>query len=104
GSGGAVAEFFPMKKHGMLSRCVRLYDLSIHTASLAFAPAQRCRESLVIPKPASCDWSGREKNSLRPLRHAGAGVLRPQGAAGARSLPRRHAGVTRGGGAARGGV
>src|ERR671914_2609884 len=77
----------------MLFRCIHPYDWSIHTASLAFVPAQRCGESLVIPKPASCDWSGAEKNSLRRLWHGGAGVLRPQGTLGARPLLWRQAGL-----------
>src|SRR5215475_2793573 len=77
----------------MLYACDLHYDWSIHTASLAFAQAQRCGASSVIPKPASCSLSGAEKNTLRRLRHGGAGVLRPQGASGARPLLWRYAGL-----------
>src|SRR4029434_3184825 len=85
----------------MLSVCVLRCDWSIHTASLTFARAPRCGASLGILKPASCGLADAEKNTLRGLWNAAAGVLRPQGAPGARSLLWRYPSLSGGRGPAR---
>src|SRR6266571_148884 len=90
-AGQGLARFCGVRKRGTLSECVLLDGWPTRTAFPTFVRAPRCAEFLEIPKPASYASCGGEKNALWSLRHGGAGLLRPQGPPGARSLLWRHA-------------
>ena len=59
------------------------------------APSTRCAASSVTGMPVSLLLLGGQKNALRCLRKEALGLVRPQGASGARPVVRRHPGVPR---------
>ena len=70
-------------------------DCGTRTRFLAFVRNPRCAASSVIRRRASSPLCGAQKNGLRRLWPRAIGLVRSQDAAGARSVVRRRAGVSR---------
>jgi hypothetical protein len=70
-------------------------DCGTRTRFLAFGRNPRCAASSVIRRLGSSSLCGAQKNDLRLLRRCAVGLVRAQDAAGARSVVRRCAGVSR---------
>ena len=93
GAGQGNAEFFVGRKRGMSAQCIHHDGWQIHTGSLAFGHGLPSTASSVTPRPASFAFCGRGKNKLWGLWARAEGLLRPQGAQGARSVVWRYPGL-----------
>jgi len=77
------------RKTDMFYECETGKRLEIRIGSRDFVPDRECEESLEIPGLVSWFWSGEEKKHLRRMRQGIQDLLRPQEAAGSRSIVRR---------------
>ena len=92
------AEFEVEGKFGMISRCPLLPNAKVcwtHMVSRVAVPRLVFVVSSVTPRGVSLHLPGAQKNALRFVRHPSLEYLRPHPAAGARSVVRRHAHLSR---------